>query len=102
MARGANQRKRHPNYFIGVVFLFLIIVQELDMTQEIKLGKYKHYKGGEYEVLGVAKHSETLEELVVYQALYGEKELWVRPIEMFMEEVSLDGKLVPRFKYVGK
>jgi hypothetical protein len=77
-------------------------VQELDMTQEIKLGKYKHYKGGEYEVLGVAKHSETLEELVVYQALYGEKELWVRPIEMFMEEVSLDGKLVPRFKYVGK
>ena len=71
------------------------------MAQEIKLGKYKHYKGGEYEVLGVAKHSETLEEMVVYRALYGKKELWVRPLKMFMEDVEVDGKTIPRFKYLG-
>lgn len=68
----------------------------------IKLGKYQHYKGGEYEVLGVARHSESLEELVVYKALYGENETWVRPIKMFFEEVEFEGKKVPRFKYIGK
>lgn len=67
----------------------------------MKLGKYKHYKGKEYEVVGVAKHSETLEELVVYKALYGEGALWVRPLKMFEEEVEIDGQKVPRFKYVG-
>jgi hypothetical protein len=65
---------------------------------KLKLGKYKHYKSKEYEVIGVAKHSETLEELVCYRALYGDHELWVRPLKMFLENVELDGKKVPRFK----
>ena len=68
----------------------------------LKVGKYRHYKGKEYEVIGIAKHSETLEELVVYQALYGERGLWVRPIKMFLEEVEVDGKKMPRFEYAGK
>ena len=68
----------------------------------IKIGKYEHYKGGQYEVLGIAKHSETMEEFVVYKALYDEGELWIRPIKMFLEEVEFSGKKVPRFKYIGK
>lgn len=68
----------------------------------IKLGKYRHYKGGEYEVLGVAKHSETMEDFVVYKALYDEGDLWIRPLKMFLEEVELNGKKVPRFKYIGE
>jgi cyclomaltodextrinase len=71
-------------------------------NKEIKTGKYKHYKGNEYEVLGAAKHSETLEELIVYRALYGEGNLWVRPLKMFTEKVEIRGKKVPRFKYIGK
>jgi hypothetical protein len=67
----------------------------------LKLGKYKHYKGGEYEVIGIAKHSETLEDLVVYKALYGEGELWVRPLINFIEEVDVNQKKIPRFKYIG-
>lgn len=68
---------------------------------EIKLGKYKHFKGGEYEVVGVAKHSETGEELVLYKALYGDKEMWVRPTAMFLEKVEVAGKQVPRFEFIG-
>lgn len=68
---------------------------------EIKLGRYKHFKGGEYEVLGLAKHSETGEELVVYRALYGEHGLWVRPLAMFTENVEVAGKTVPRFAYIS-
>ena len=68
----------------------------------LKVGKYRHYKGKEYEVIGIAKHSETLEELVVYQALYGERGVWVRPVKMFLEEVEVDGKKMPRFEYAGK
>jgi len=68
----------------------------------IKIGKYKHFKGGEYEVLGIAKHSETQEEMVVYRALYGDNELWVRPIEMFLETIERDGKTLQRFEYIGK
>ena len=60
-------------------------------------GLYRHYKGPEYRVLGVARHSETQEQVVVYQALYGEFGLWVRPLEMFVSEVELDGRQVPRF-----
>jgi hypothetical protein len=68
----------------------------------MKLGKYLHYKGQEYRVLGVAQHSETLEDLVVYQALYGEKSLWVRPLKMFKEFVEINGKTIPRFKFLAK
>ncbi|MCX7159563.1 MAG: DUF1653 domain-containing protein [Proteobacteria bacterium] len=60
-------------------------------------GKYRHYKGNDYEVVGVATHSETHEPMVVYRPLYGERALWVRPLAMFMEEVTVDGKTVPRF-----
>lgn len=72
---------------------------------EVKLGKYKHFKGKMYEVIGVARHSETLEELVVYKALYESEEfgtnaLWVRPKKMFLETKKIDGKEVPRFEFV--
>ena len=60
-------------------------------------GKYRHFKGGEYEVLYIAKHSETGEEMVVYRALYGEGEVWVRPVKMWEEMVKKDGKRIPRF-----
>ena len=72
---------------------------------EVKKGKYIHYKGKEYEVIGTARHSETLEELVVYKALYYSKEfgsncLWVRPKGMFLEEVEVKGEKVERFKFI--
>ena len=75
------------------------------MAEEIKLGKYQHVKGQFYEVIGVARHSETQEELVVYKALYnslefGSNALWVRPKAMFLEKVQKDGKSVPRFKHI--
>lgn len=60
-------------------------------------GRYRHYKGQEYEVLGVAQHSETLEQLVVYRALYGEQGLWVRSVAMFCEEIVYEGRKQPRF-----
>jgi hypothetical protein len=65
-----------------------------------KPGKYRHYKGGEYEVFFVARHSETEEELVVYRTLYGDFSHWVRPLEMFMGSVEIDGQLQPRFAAV--
>ena len=70
---------------------------------DLKLGVYEHYKGGKYRVLGVAKHSETLEDLVVYEALYENEisKLWARPLQMFLEEVEIDCKQVPRFRYLG-
>lgn len=68
----------------------------------LTLGKYRHYKGNEYEVIGVAKHTETLEDLVVYRALYGEGGLWVRPLAMFLEDVLVEGGKVPRFMYIGE
>ena len=67
---------------------------------ELQLGKYKHYKGNEYEVIGVAQNSETLEKLVVYRALYGQNDLWVRPLEMFLEKVEVNGKKIPRFEFI--
>lgn len=68
----------------------------------IEIGrKYRHFKGNEYLVLHLAKHSETLEDLVVYQALYGEKGIWVRPLSMFLEQVVHEGKLVNRFEEIG-
>lgn len=65
-------------------------------------GKYRHYKGKEYTVLAVAKHSETLEEMVVYRAEYGEKGVWVRPKEMFLECVEVNGKQIERFAFIGE
>ena len=69
---------------------------------EIKPGKYRHFKGNLYEVIGVARHSETQEEMVVYRALYGECGLWVRPAVMWTETVDRDGYHGPRFQYIGK
>jgi hypothetical protein len=70
------------------------------MSAELPLGRYRHYKGGEYQVMGIAQHSETNELLVVYRPLYGEGALWVRPLSMFVESVSHDGSQLPRFQYV--
>ncbi|MDM7861473.1 DUF1653 domain-containing protein [Alteromonas sp. ASW11-36] len=67
----------------------------------IPTGKYRHYKGNDYEVLGVATHSEDESKLVVYRTLYGDFDLWVRPLTMFTETVETDGEQVPRFKYIG-
>ena len=76
------------------------------MDQNIQKGKYRHYKGKEYEVIGMAHHSETLELLVIYKALYdsdefGPNAIWVRPLSMFVEEVEVDNKKMPRLKYLG-
>lgn len=68
---------------------------------DIKTGRYRHFKGMEYEVIGIASHSETLEPMVVYQALYGEGGLWVRPAAMWNETVNRDGYQGPRFQYIG-
>lgn len=69
---------------------------------ELKPGKYRHFKGGEYELIGIAKHSETLEEMVVYRALYGEFGLWVRPAAMWTEIVDKPDYHGPRFTYIGE
>jgi hypothetical protein len=67
----------------------------------VQPGRYRHYKGKDYRVIGLARHTETEEALVVYQALYGEHGLWVRPAAMFAETVELNGERVPRFRYLG-
>lgn len=87
----------HPEDF-NTAYLSLIM-------QDLKLGTYQHYKGKFYEVIGIGRHSETLEELVVYHALYDSKEfgknaIWVRPKSIFLEDVTVNGKEVSRFKYV--
>jgi hypothetical protein len=64
-------------------------------------GRYRHYKGKDYSVLGVARHSETGEELVVYRQEYGDRSLWVRPLEMFRETVMVEGQELPRFRFLG-
>jgi hypothetical protein len=72
------------------------------MADKIPLGLYRHYKGKDYSVLGFARHSETKELMVLYVPLYGDGGYWVRPLSMFMEEVEIDGKQVPRFRYLGE
>lgn len=69
--------------------------------EQLKKGVYKHFKGNNYELLHIATHSETMEKMVVYRALYGEKGIWVRPIAMWNEQVELDGEKVARFTYIG-
>lgn len=72
-----------------------------EVTMNVKPGLYTHYKGKRYQVIGIARHSESLEALVVYQALYGTYGMWVRPAAMFTETVIIDGKEVARFAYQG-
>ena len=69
--------------------------------EEVKAGRYRHFKGNEYEVLFIAKHSETLEPMVVYRALYGEGGVWVRPLSMWNETVPHDGNKQTRFSFIG-
>ena len=68
--------------------------------EPLKPGRYRHFKGGEYELIGTAKHSETLEPMVVYRALYGEGGLWVRPAAMWTEQVEREDYSGPRFMYI--
>lgn len=72
----------------------------MKITDEIKIGKYIHYKGNKYEVVALATHSETLEKMVIYKALYGDGKLWVRPADMWNEIVDLDAAKVKRFTYI--
>ena len=72
------------------------------MTEkQIPLGIYRHYKGNEYEVIGFSKHSESLEDMVIYKALYGNGGIWVRPLSMWENPIEIDGDTVKRFEYVG-
>jgi len=73
------------------------MTDDLPPLPTLPLGRYRHYKGGEYEVIGVARHSETLAPLVVYRPLYNQSGLWVRPFPMFVETITHDGRLQPRF-----
>ncbi len=68
--------------------------------EQLKLGKYRHFKGNEYEVIGIAKHTETLETVVVYKALYDDGEMWIRPLSMWNETIERDGKTFKRFQYI--
>ena len=70
--------------------------------ESIKIGKYRYFKGNEYEVICVARHSETLEDMVVYKALYGEGGIWVRPMKMWNETVEVNGNKISRFTYIGE
>ena len=74
--------------------------QDLPPLQETPIGLYRHYKGGQYEVIGTARHSETLEPMTVYRALYGTHGLWVRPAAMFSETIEMNGVVRPRFEKV--
>lgn len=77
------------------------------MNKKLKCGIYRHYKGKEYKLIGLAKHTETLEDLIVYQGLYkseefGDNPIWTRPVEMFFDKVVVDGKEIPRFEFLEK
>lgn len=74
----------------------------MDQKETLLPGRYRHFKGNEYELLFTAKHTETGEVLVIYRALYGERAVWARPLSMWLQTVELDGKTVPRFSYLGK
>ena len=74
---------------------------DLPPLPELPTGRYRHYKGGEYELIGTVRHSETLEPMVLYRALYGARGLWVRPAAMFQEEILIDGRRQARFQHLG-
>lgn len=93
-----TRSKRVSLVLAGVRILFPASLKNM----EIKLGKYRHYKGNEYEVIGVAIHSETSEKLVIYKALEGNGKIFVRPLKMFIEKVIVEGIEVPRFKYINE
>jgi hypothetical protein len=76
-------------------------MRRVSPVHSIKPGKYKHFKGAEYEVLGTATHSETEETMVVYRTLYGDFGLWVRPLALFNDTKEVNGKSIPRFTYIG-
>ena len=80
---------------------FLMQILYDDSKKRIAPGKWKHFKGNSYEVVGIAKHSETLEPMVIYRALYGNGDLWTRPVSMWLEQVTMDGRTFPRFTYEG-
>ena len=71
-------------------------------AKAMKPGRYRHFKGNEYRVISIALHSETMEELVCYQKLYGDRGYWVRPLKMFTEIIERDGRRFPRFEYIGE
>ncbi len=77
-------------------------LQFSEKAKSIKPGIYEHFKGARYKVLRIVRHSETLEEMVVYKHMFGDNSTWVRPIDMFLEEVERDGKKIPRFKYISE
>lgn len=113
IVEGIPQRKEHADLrWITPLemdqFAFCPADQEIlknilfDYAKErIKTGRWRHFKGNSYEVVGIAKHSETLEPMVVYRALYGEGDLWTRPVSMWLENVTRDGRTFPRFVYEG-
>lgn len=74
----------------------------MDALPTVKLGRYRHFKGNEYELIGLVRHSETLEAMVLYRPLYNESGLWVRPLSMWNEEIDRDGYKGPRFQYIGE
>lgn len=93
-----------PNQDDPTISKFLNQSDIVVAMEEVSLGKYRHYKGDSYRVLGVARHSETLEELVMYECLYDNPRsmLWVRPKDMFLETVMVHGKETPRFAFIGE
>ena len=97
---------RHTEVKVYAVPIFVKPLKEAEGLpvegMEVKPGKYRHFKGKCYSVLYVATHSETLERYVVYRQLYGNEEVWIRPLAMFCESILVDGVLTPRFTYIGK
>lgn len=77
-------------------------MSDLTPLPTLPLGRYRHYKGGEYEVIGVVRHSETEEPLVLYRPLYNDSGWWVRPFALFVEQIEIDGRLQPRFAVVAE
>jgi hypothetical protein len=85
----------YESFLKGCFLIFNVL-----SVSDVKPGRYKHYKGNEYEVVGIAKHSETLEDFVIYQQLYGDRSFWIRPKSMFLETVNANGKEQPRFQWI--